>query len=380
MTTVGLLTAVLRGETTPAAAWREVDVEAFCAEGLAHGVLPLVADRLRSEPAGAGDTLRARIIDEARLEAAGDLEREVELRAVVGALDAARVGPLLFKGAHLAYGVYARPDLRPRVDTDVLIPADESARRASHETLVSLGYESAAHVGGDFVMPQRTYVKRRQGRAVHAVDLHWRVANPQAFARMLTYDELATEAAPLPGLSPVARGPSPRHALVIACVHRVAHHAGASCLIWLYDIDRLARQLDDEDWNLVVRITTERRMASVCRASLAESVRTFATPVPADVLAALDRAASAGPDEASARYVEGLPGSVQGALTDLTATSSLRDRFRIAREHLLPPPSYMREVYAPGSRAPLPWLYARRVLKGVRKWRRPGTARSRPDS
>jgi len=56
------------------------------------------------------------------------------------------------------------------------------------------------------------------------------------------------------------------------------------------------------------------------------------------------------------------------ALADVRALGSAKDRARLIREHLLPPAGYMREVYARGSRAPLPWLYARRLAFGARAW------------
>jgi len=41
---------------------------------------------------------------------------------------------------------------------------------------------------------------------------------------------------------------------------------------------------------------------------------------------------------------------------------------RLATQHVLPPAAYMREIYAPSSTAPLPWLYARRAWGGARRW------------
>jgi hypothetical protein len=72
----------------------------------------------------------------------------------------------------------------------------------------------------------------------------------------------------------------------------------------------------------------------------------------------------------SARYLAPPGDSVAAALSDLRALPSWKDRVRLAREHLLPPSGYMRDVYARGSRAPLTWLYLKRVLVGTRRWMR----------
>lgn len=368
MTLTDLLAVLVRGGEVAPAAWSGLDVETVCAAAEHHGVLPLVAERLRTIDEGPSEVIVARVTELARLHAAADLAREAELRAALAALEHAGMQPLVFKGAHLAYRDYARPDLRPRLDSDVLIPADRAAREAAHRVLIGRGYTTAPHAGGDLVMTQRMYAKRQEGRLLHAIDVHWRIANPQSFSRALLHEELVRHAERLPQLGPAARGPSGPHALLIACIHRVAHHAGSDCLIWLYDIDRIARRLTPADWAVFLSLATERRVLAVCDASLGHATERFETPVRGDVrqAAQLQR----GAHEQSARYLTPPGDSVAAALSDLRALSSWGDRARLAREHLLPPAAYMREVYAPGSHAPLPWLYVRRVLVGARRWMR----------
>lgn len=329
--------------------------------------------------AAAPGALAARVAHLAEQHAVLDLARESALRAALAALDEAGLQPLVFKGAHLAYRDYARPDLRPRVDSDVLIPPDHRARDAAHRALSALGYDSAPHVGGDFVMTQRMYVLRDGAHVRHAVDAHWRIATPQAFSRVLLHEELVRDAERIPRLGAAARGPSGPHALLIACLHRVAHHAGFDCLIWLCDIDRVARRLTADEWDRFVGLARDRQLRAVCAAGLSGAAEQLRTPVPDAVRAGLDHPGEA--PEASAGYFEPPRDSVTAALRDLRALSSWRDRARLVREHLLPPVTYMRGVFAPGSRAPLAWLYVRRLAAGARKWRRSGpTLRHGPDT
>jgi hypothetical protein len=363
MTLTETLAAILRGDAVAADVWRAIDAGAFCAAADQHGVLPLVAERWRADAGGPPAALAARARELARGYAAFDMAREVELRASLAALEKAGVRPVLFKGAHLAYSDYPRPDLRPRLDTDVLIPADAGARRAAHDALTALGYDTPPHVGGDLVMAQRPYVKRRDGRARHTIDVHWRVANPQLFARVLGHEELARNAVALPRLGPAARGPCGPHALMIACIHRVAHHGGSDCLIWLYDIDRVARRLSNDDWSRFLALATGRQVGEVCLVSLDRASARFATPIPDLVRAAMSPAAGA--REPTARYLAPPGHGVRAALSDVRAMNSWRDRARVAAEHLLPPAEYMRATYAPGSRAPLAWLYVRRVVTAL---------------
>ncbi len=277
-----LLASIVRGDPIAAAMWPAIDsdIDAFCASAEAHGVLPLVADRMRMTRAAAPGALAARVAHLAEQHAVLDLARESALRAALAALDEAGLQPLVFKGAHLAYRDYARPDLRPRVDSDVLIPPDHRARDAAHRALSALGYDSAPHVGGDFVMTQRMYVLRDGAHVRHAVDAHWRIATPQAFSRVLLHEELVRDAERIPRLGAAARGPSGPHALLIACLHRVAHHAGFDCLIWLCDIDRVARRLTADEWDRFVGLARDRQLRAVCAAGLSGAAEQLRTPVP----------------------------------------------------------------------------------------------------
>ena len=335
------------------------DPDVLCDALEHHGILPLVADRVAQFEPAWPEALTTAVRDRARFHAASDLAAEVELRRVVIALDAAGLRPIVFKGAHLAYTDYERPDLRPRLDTDVLIPADPTARQSAHEVLTAFGYASPPHAGGDLVMTQRSYALRREGRLVHVVDVHWRIANPQVFALVLLHDEIARESIHVPRIAAEARVPSAPHALLIACVHRVAHHADSDHLIWLLDIDRLVRRLTSDEWTRFNELCRERQVTAVCGRSLERATSLLGTPLPE---LAADGA------EPSAGFPETHRDSAHAALSDFRALRSTRDRARFTREHLLPPAPYMREVYARGSHAPLAWLYAKRLILGARAW------------
>src|SRR5262249_31718589 len=148
---------------------------AICDHAEFHGVLPLVAHRI-ADRSDIPVALRTLLRDRAGEAATVDLLRERELKRLMAAFAADGIDALIFKGSQLAYTHYPRPDLRPRVDTDILIPADQ--RPAAHTTLARLGYRSIDKVSGELVVGQSLHVKERDGLLVHEVDLHWRVASP----------------------------------------------------------------------------------------------------------------------------------------------------------------------------------------------------------
>jgi len=107
-------------------------------------------------------------------------------------------------------------------------------------------------------------------------------------------------------------------------------------------------------------------VASVCRASLARAFDDFGLSVPKNAWMALIDSSNA--DAATSAYLSGGRRHVQRVWWDLWSLPTWRERSRLLRQHLLPSAQYMRQVYAPLSAAPLPWLYARRVWHGAQKW------------
>jgi hypothetical protein len=358
-----LLAALVLGEAVSARSLSGLDADRLRAEAEQEGVLPLVAERLRqlgSAPAALVTTMAGR----ATREAAADLIREAELRRLVPALAASGAVALIMKGAQLAYSHYPRPDLRPRMDTDILVTP--GARPLAHRCLVELGYGPVDQVAGDLVMYQALYVKHRAGTAVHAVDLHWRLANPQRFGGVLTHAELAADAVPIAGLGEQARGLSNPHALLVACVHPIAHHPHAQRLIWHYDIHLIASRLTADEWESFTSLAIDRRVNTVCRRSLELASHYFGTAVPSRTGTRLNRTASV--DAETAAYLSPGRRQIHDAMWDFRALPSWADRCRLVCQHLFPSAHYMRDVYAPSSGAPLPVLYARRALRGARRW------------
>ena len=325
-------------------------------------MLPLIADAAGHVPEARA--LARALAGRARVEAALDAVRERDLQGVLRALDSAGLRVVLLKGTAVAHAVYQRPDLRARVDTDVLIRLED--RQAVDRLLQDYGYQPVAQVEADLVMYQTAFEIRREGATLHVIDVHWRVMNPQRFGGLMTFDEVQAHSVPLPRLGAGARGPSLVYALLLACVHRIAHHRNSDRLIWQYDIHLLASRLSESDWARFVDLALERGVGTACLASLDATNETFGAPIPA---AMRDRLAEArAGEEAVAGYLAASRPHVLDVLDDLRALPTWRARWHLVGQHLLPSPGYMREVYAPRSSAPLGVLYLQRAWRGARKW------------
>ena len=364
MNELDLVGAILRGDPGCVEALARVDPRVFLDEVKRHGLLPMVADRIATWPIPG--PLAAALEVQASGFVAADLLRERELRRALDALAARRVKAVVFKGAALAYTHYARPDLRPRDDSDLLVRPE--VRETAHHTLVGLGYRPPQHVTGALVSYQAIYEKSLDGVAVHTVDLHWRVANPQVFADVLSFDELDAASQAIPALGSSARGPSSPHALFLACVHRVAHHRDEKLLMWIFDIHLIASRLTKAEWMTFLDLADRRRVMAICRQGLSLAVEQFGTEVPPGVMADTRMSAAGDGREPSEAFLSRDRAQFATFVSDLRSLPSWRDRGRLIREHLCPPSAYMRQVYAPSSRAPLPALYVWRAVRGAWRW------------
>ena len=126
------------------------DESALLEAARVEGVLALCQYHLRRSPAWAQypETLRAALTRHAYQEAAVEMLRAAELRAVLAALAQQDLPVLLLKGAALAYTLYPEPHLRSRCDTDLLLPSREDAERAGR-VLQPLGYQQTMAISGD---------------------------------------------------------------------------------------------------------------------------------------------------------------------------------------------------------------------------------------
>ena len=307
----------------------------------------------------------ARLTGETRAAAVDDVARTRELVRVAGALEDAGCQPIVFKGAALAHTHYRRPWLRPRLDLDVLVA--ERGREPASRALRGLGYERLPFVSGRLVMYQEPLVRAEAGGLEHVVDLHWRVANPQAgVACALARGDRALRSVAIAVPGGRLRVPCPADALVLACVHRAAHHQDAQDLLWLFDIHLVATRLSDAEWRAVVGTAAAGSRDRVVRPRAGARGQPFRHDR-SRVRDCRPRITPRPPSRRRCSCARGL--TPAGRLRSDLRALGVADRARLLFEIVAPPRAYMRAVH--GDAVWLPWLYVRRVAAGAGKWLRP---------
>ncbi len=294
-----------------------------------------------------------------------DCAREADLVHLLAALDAEGVRVMPFKGAALSRTHYPAPHVRPRVDTDVLIPIEDLPK--THRIFAALGYVRPPEVSGELVSYQCHYQRRDRIGITHAYDVHWKISNIQSLANRLRFDELWDGRVPVRSLGLSAVTPGGVHTLMLALVHRAGHHHGSRRLLWLYDLHLIAAGLTADEWITLQELSDARSLGEITRHGLLAAQEWFETPGADRLVRGTGcqiedaRIAAAASDRRRWRQVDVLR-------LDLRALPGWRARGRLLREHMFPSATYMRARYGVRSNVLVPALYLWRVIRGVRKW------------
>lgn len=296
------------------------------------------------------------------------LYEALQRRAVAEVLDLADDVPLLFfKGAALAYTVYESPADRMRLDWDLLV--EPFRVRDAERALLSAGFRKDLKKPGRIRVRQHSY-RRDTGDGECAIDLHDGVFNAPALAERIAFAELHAGSVALPALHPAARGTGGADALVLACLHRLAHHPGEDRLVWDCDIRLLTERLGG-GMSDVIRRARAWDAGPLVAHEVARVAARAGDALPEDSRRAVDTLA-AQPSRLAA-FIREDRSRGDDFMLDWRALG-WRDRVALARETFLPDAGFVRA--SSPSRLPLPLLYVRRIAAGAAAWlRRPG----RPD-
>ena len=337
------------------------DVDAL----VANGVAPLVYATAR-RPELRVEALRA---------AAGEPLRLVDLREVVDALAARSVKALLIKGSALAYDLYCdsykdlngQPELRPRGDTDILVA--RAAFPAAREALLAIGFSERLTSGDEYAVRQQGFARIDRYGATHVYDVHWAIANSPLFAELIRIDDI--EPLPLPRIGERAFTLPRVEALLLACVHRIAHHHDDERLIWLVDIALLRARMSVVEHRRFWRLAVSQGVVGICARSIEQAEEWFGGERLHRAEQYLNEAELA-QDEPSRVFLDRRLTYGRETLANLRALS-WGERLTRLRQLAFPPAAFMRQSFTPRSRAALPWLYVYRGARGVaRLFRRGG--------
>jgi hypothetical protein len=377
----GFVASVLRGDRASFDGVADSIAEDAVLEAAAdHDVEVLFRHVLieRGTWAAAPSRLRALLDGRTRDESVREMVRSRELSRVLSGLRNSGVEPLVIKGAALAHSHYRAPHLRPRYDTDLLVRKDDLQRAC--RTLVDMGFQRVNSVSREAVRTQWTFERRLEGGVMEYIDLHWAISNRPLFAGMMSFDELREDAIRLRLADSVnevrsttadevtAIAPSTVHALLLACIHQIAHHNGWGKLIWLYDVRLLTNRLSNLERERFVDLAARKKISSLCREVL---LRAAIVGCSADVPYWFNNVEKRA--EPSATYLDGVGTRWRSLLLDLRAVTGFGAKVGLVAGHAFPDSAYMRRAYGTSGALGLSAAYVRRLGLGVLHLARPVT-------
>jgi hypothetical protein len=313
----------------------------------AHGMVPLIYEWSRLTE------LRTTAIQAAAYEV---LHLEA-VRSVLTALSIAGVTPILLKGTALAYSLYRAPEERPRGDTDLLVRTEDVD--AVRKALNSLGYTENITSGDEHGVRQASWYRTDAFGFDHSFDVHWSIANPSAFANLIRHEDALPHTVAIESIHPAARGLDRVRALLLACVHRIAHHHDSDRMIWLVDIELLARRMRAADWVALRALAVQGGVATVTAHSLAAADQCFGASHASDAAMPIVEG------EPSALYLCRDARRFRFLMNEMTSLGSWSARGRRLLDLAFPPFAYMQKEFGVTSRVALPWFYAARGVRGI---------------
>jgi hypothetical protein len=271
---------------------------------------------------------------------------------------------LVLKGPALALTLYDSVAERPFGDLDLLLP--EEAMEPAAVALERFGLQRQPEETPGLVH-HWTLLGRAPSGVPLRVELHRRLLASPPFDRAFEARALVEKARDLPLDAPAARTTGPIDTMLHLAGHLVLQHAREERLIWVADIDRVARRLlgeDDGAWGALSARATETGLAPAVDDALRAARHWFDTPVPASW-----RPGAVAPERQAAHRRLRARASVgrEGARlwADVRGLPSARARLAYALRHVLPAPAYMRAWYGIDQDWRLPIYYARRLLRGL---------------
>ena len=199
-----------------------VDWAAFLALARRNRLLPL-AHRLLAERTEVPETVRSHLAAFFAENGRKALGLAAELRRLLGAMEAADVRALAYKGPALAARAYGHLALRTYSDLDLLVAPDDVP--AAHRVLSEAGYESAYRL----TPAQDSIFRRTDGdypyhhpRTGALVELHCHVSSTR-FGVSLPTAELIARARPVPVGGGDVFAPADDDLFLALCLHGAKH-------------------------------------------------------------------------------------------------------------------------------------------------------------
>ncbi len=300
-------------------------------------------------------SLQERVHQECLSFTARNLALAGELRKLLRTFRDLGIPCLPLRGFALAERLYADVPPRPMGDIDLLVRKEDLHRvQAMFRNLGFTEMDRRPGFASAFSYTFKFFVERS---FMVIVEPHWTIAYPP-FADRLDMEAVWGRCVPARVVGEQTLSLGREDLLVHLCLHLT--HRDDAPFLWVCELDRYLRlESDAMRWEIVLSISREARIEKLVGRALNEAVTMLRTPVPADVLDALD-GHSGHSRPLAQRLVETSKVDGVESLATFFAVKGLGAKFRYARALLFPQPSFMMLEYGLTHRRQLAATYVRR--------------------
>lgn len=303
-----------------------------------HRLSPLLHESLKSSGSiGTWPTqIRNGLSESTRTESAFQLLRESYVERLVTRCKSAQLKPIFFKGFALSRSVYPKPQLRPSVDTDLIVRSADV--NTITEVFESLGFETYAPYRGALHSNQIVF-RRDINETNMEFDCHFAINNRPIFARLLTIEELRAKSRQ----DGRFLFPSLEHSLLLACIHRVAHN-NTNDLLWLCDFSYIVGAMSESQKKAFLELCHRKSVRQICGASLSAAGTTLKNDELLSLAKALECNAQA--VEPTAVYLRPSRTAVGDAFVRWNSLDSTEKKAKYVCELLFPSRSFLEWKYS----------------------------------
>jgi len=352
-----LICSLLRSSNAPWVEDNTAKFESLIERAAHHGVLSILHYLLSNESTWTDHTeyLQESLSDARKNAVAISLARERAVASLLAVLANAEVTPLLIKGEALAHTHYPSPELRVRSDTDIFIAIPAISR-----TIQALESDGFSVTHPRYKSHQFTAIKTLPGGVLFRVDVHWRISNEPAFARLFSYEASFDRAVTANVAGRLCLVLHPVHALILACMHlSVQPEERSDRLIWIYDIHLLVSRMSEDELLEMGEVASKKGVGGICLQAIQKSEVCIGTSIPKVVTEALQSTCGAGVYESG--YGQSYLALI---LADLRELPGLSQKWSLISELLFPGSEWLLNKYAKTHHTWVPILYLRYLASG----------------
>jgi hypothetical protein len=311
-----------------------------------------------------------------------------ELDGWLARFAAEQIPVIVLKGAALGMLLYARTDLRPMTDVDLLVPQADFARAA--QLLQDSGYVRSVDSSGDMLRCEHEFSRTLAAGTVidgrsfqHAgfamdgfpggmdspcigekqlrIDLHWHLVNSSYYTQHVPVEWFWAHTTEVRAGRAAALVFSVQAQLLHLSSHHAFHHANRGFL-WLYDIAGLIQRFGTGiDWDLTIDTAERFEWGQSLAIAVRQAQEIFGVVIFSDVIARLARV----PVTRQESLTRAFAGNLSSILVNGWNEMDSGRRLRYWLHSLWPPAEYMRARYHITGRRPLLAAYLRRIGRGL---------------